>query len=70
MLRASLDPDAAAQVLVLRLGGPVAARVVEACDPRDDCYRQMILVRVAPNCAEAMAALVLADAALLAEARS
>ena len=49
----AMDPDVVAQILSERLGGSVSGRTVEACDPRDDCYRRMTLVRVAANCAGA-----------------
>ena len=60
----AIDQDVVAQILSERLCGSVSARTVEACDPRDDCYRRMALVRVSATCAGAIAALVVAGQCL------
>ena len=36
----AMEPDAVARALSDRLCGSVSARTVEACDPRDACYRK------------------------------
>ncbi|MFM7980002.1 MAG: hypothetical protein ACKPKO_11870, partial [Candidatus Fonsibacter sp.] len=46
---AAVDGELLAQALAFRLEGPITARSVEALDPSDDQYKEMLLVRVPPG---------------------